>query len=128
MKFQCDGCKTRYSIADEKVRGKVLKIRCKTCAAVITVRDAAAPAPRLAAEQVAGGASASAPVAPVVSATGGRRVARGASQTIQLGASTQVVSADDGTNPRARLSQAAPAEEWYLSIDGRQEGPLTPDQ
>src|SRR3954470_3016797 len=57
MKFQCDRCKTRYSIGEEKIRGKVLKIRCKNCSAVITVRegqsstggaeakDASAPAP-----------------------------------------------------------------------------------
>src|SRR5215470_7442646 len=41
MKFQCDRCKTRYSIADEKVRGKILKIRCKTCSTIINVRDPA---------------------------------------------------------------------------------------
>lgn len=39
MKFHCDRCKTRYSIADERVRGKILKIRCKNCEAVITVRE-----------------------------------------------------------------------------------------
>jgi predicted Zn finger-like uncharacterized protein len=37
MRFFCDRCKTRYTIADEKVRGKVLKIRCKNCGNVITV-------------------------------------------------------------------------------------------
>src|SRR5687767_698985 len=50
MKFQCDRCKTRYSIADDKVRGKVLKIRCKNCSSIITVREGAAeatPAPEL---------------------------------------------------------------------------------
>jgi|GEM_PF-7103687 predicted Zn finger-like uncharacterized protein len=40
MKFVCDKCKTKYSIADEKVRRKVLKIRCKNCANVIIVREA----------------------------------------------------------------------------------------
>ena len=39
MKFLCDRCKTRYSIGDERVRGKILKIRCKNCANVITVRE-----------------------------------------------------------------------------------------
>ncbi len=42
MTFHCDRCKTRYTIADERVRGKVLKIRCKNCASVITVRGRAA--------------------------------------------------------------------------------------
>src|SRR5678815_5687050 len=49
VKFLCDRCKTRYSIGDERVRGKILKIRCKICANVITVRegmDIAAHEPR----------------------------------------------------------------------------------
>src|SRR5262245_34646858 len=45
MKFVCERCHTRYSIADEKVRQKILKIRCKTCEHVITVREPAATAP-----------------------------------------------------------------------------------
>ncbi|HET9621520.1 MAG TPA: zinc-ribbon domain-containing protein, partial [Kofleriaceae bacterium] len=39
MKFLCDRCNTRYSIGDERVRGKILKIRCKHCSNVITVRE-----------------------------------------------------------------------------------------
>jgi len=38
MKFTCDQCNTRYSIADEKVEGKVLKIRCKVCEFTMVVR------------------------------------------------------------------------------------------
>jgi predicted Zn finger-like uncharacterized protein len=45
MKFHCDRCNTRYSIADERVRGKILKVRCKGCSAVITVRESASEAP-----------------------------------------------------------------------------------
>ncbi len=39
MKFICDKCSAKYSIADEKIRKKVLKIRCKKCSHVIIVRD-----------------------------------------------------------------------------------------
>jgi predicted Zn finger-like uncharacterized protein len=39
MKFVCDRCQTKYSIADDRVRGKILKVKCKTCANVITVRE-----------------------------------------------------------------------------------------
>jgi len=42
MKFSCDKCSARYTISDEKVRGKLLKIRCKSCGNVIEVRDPAA--------------------------------------------------------------------------------------
>jgi predicted Zn finger-like uncharacterized protein len=53
MKFVCERCHTRYSIADDKVRQKILKIRCKTCENVITVRDpgAAATAPAVSPSQ-----------------------------------------------------------------------------
>ena len=39
MKFACDSCHTKYSISDDRVRGRVLKIRCKKCDFVITVRE-----------------------------------------------------------------------------------------
>jgi predicted Zn finger-like uncharacterized protein len=39
MKIECDKCSAKYSIADEKVRGKTFKIRCKKCSNVIIVRD-----------------------------------------------------------------------------------------
>ncbi len=40
MKIACDACEAKYSIADEKIRGKVFKIRCKKCSNVIVVRAA----------------------------------------------------------------------------------------
>ncbi len=39
MKIVCDSCATKYSIADDKVRGKVFKIRCKKCSHIIVVRS-----------------------------------------------------------------------------------------
>jgi predicted Zn finger-like uncharacterized protein len=38
MKIVCDSCAAKYSIADEKVAGRVFKIRCKKCGAAIVVR------------------------------------------------------------------------------------------
>ena len=43
MKFYCDACNTKYSIPDEKVHGKVLKVRCKSCGNIITVKEQEAP-------------------------------------------------------------------------------------
>ncbi len=50
MKIVCENCSAKYSIADEKVKGKVFKIRCKKCGESIVVRgdtpeQAEAPAP-----------------------------------------------------------------------------------
>lgn len=39
MKFICDKCSSKYSIADDKIQKKVLKIKCKKCSHVIIVRD-----------------------------------------------------------------------------------------
>ncbi|HVU51349.1 MAG TPA: GYF domain-containing protein, partial [Polyangia bacterium] len=59
MKIVCDSCGTKYSIADEKVRGKVFKIRCKKCSHIIVVRGtneaAAAATPAAAPTGDAGG-------------------------------------------------------------------------
>jgi predicted Zn finger-like uncharacterized protein len=59
MKIVCDSCGTKYSISDDKVRGKVFKIRCKKCSHIIVVRGtneaAAAAAPAAAAPADAGG-------------------------------------------------------------------------
>lgn len=45
MKIVCDACSAKYSIADEKVAGKVFKIRCKKCSNIIVVRGNAAEEP-----------------------------------------------------------------------------------
>ena len=45
MKIVCDSCSTKYSISDDKVRGKVFKIRCKKCSHIIVVRGTADSAP-----------------------------------------------------------------------------------
>jgi predicted Zn finger-like uncharacterized protein len=57
MKIVCDSCATKYSISDDKVRGKVFKIRCKKCSHIIVVRGTAdaAAAPAAAATAEAGG-------------------------------------------------------------------------
>ncbi|MFT6399284.1 MAG: putative Zn finger-like uncharacterized protein, partial [Bradymonadia bacterium] len=41
MKFVCDACSARYHIDDKKVLGKILRIRCKKCGNVITVKEPA---------------------------------------------------------------------------------------
>ncbi len=52
MKIVCDACSAKYSIADDKVKGKVFKIRCKKCSNIIVVRgNAGAAAEEAAAPQ-----------------------------------------------------------------------------
>ena len=39
MRFACEQCQTKYTIPDERVRGKILKIRCKNCNCQITISE-----------------------------------------------------------------------------------------
>jgi predicted Zn finger-like uncharacterized protein len=50
MKIVCDSCSTKYSISDDKVRGKVFKIRCKKCSHIIVVRGTTDEVPAAAPE------------------------------------------------------------------------------
>lgn len=61
MKINCEKCQAKYSIADEKVRGKTFKIRCKKCGHVIIVRDKGAAAAGSGADAAPAAASAPEP-------------------------------------------------------------------
>ena len=39
MKFSCKKCRAQYAIADDKIRGKVIKVRCKRCQQLIVVKE-----------------------------------------------------------------------------------------
>src|SRR5262252_7132240 len=102
MKIVCDNCATKYSIADEKVRGKVFKIRCKKCSHIIVVR---------------GGADGNAEVS---------REPAGADAF--PGDDGQTIAARSGT-PAAGVPQTAGGSGdavWHLVIDREQVGPLSP--
>jgi predicted Zn finger-like uncharacterized protein len=101
MKFLCDRCKTRYSIADERVRGKILKIRCKNCSNVITVREGM-PEPEV-----------ELPAA---------EPRRSAAPALQAAFAQAMTSASSTSLPMAPPQQLE--EEWYVSIDGEQSGPF----
>jgi predicted Zn finger-like uncharacterized protein len=104
VKFLCDRCKTRYSIGDERVRGKILKIRCKNCNNVITVREGMEAAPNE-----------------------GRKGQP--TQAIEA-VSAQAAAVTNGALGAAfasAMTKPPPAleEEWYVSIDGDQSGPFS---
>lgn len=113
MKFLCDRCQTRYSIGDDRVRGKVLKIRCKNCANVITVRE---------------GMSADAAVAPAPEAAAPRsskNTTMAPEAMSQRPAQTPATESPPPATTRVKSAPAALEEEWYVSIDGDQAGPLS---
>lgn len=104
MKFSCERCQTRYSIGDEKVRGKVLKIRCKTCGNIVVVREQTATSQGAMPELVAAGAG-------------------GAGATTTAPAAMQSQAARPPSGPRG-----APDIDWYVAIKGKQHGPAKRDE
>nr|HEX4317629.1 GYF domain-containing protein [Kofleriaceae bacterium] len=101
MKFVCDRCKTRYSIGDDRVRGKILKIRCKNCANVITVREGMS-----------------------VADDAPEPVHEGGSTRTPKKTTLAPAAAHSAPAPAAK-PPAALDEEWYVSIDGEQSGPFS---
>jgi predicted Zn finger-like uncharacterized protein len=110
MKFVCDRCQTKYSIADEKVRGKILKVRCKACSNIITVRGEPAPGATL------------------------RRASSAALPTVGGSAPHAVVSAPrPPPPPSARPAAPRPVAvddgvQWYMALDGDRSGPFSRKQ
>src|SRR5881394_781473 len=99
MKIVCDACSAKYSIADDKVKGKVFKIRCKKCSNIIVVRG------------TAGAGGAEEPAAP---------------QFDQKDTRVYDYGYDEGGAPAAGADAAGGDEAvWHLVIDQEQVGPLT---
>jgi predicted Zn finger-like uncharacterized protein len=104
MKIVCGSCQAKYSIADEKVAGKVFRIRCKRCGEVIVVRgDQDSP------EAAAGSAAA----APDTSHDNERTVQGPTATQSQLPAAASETPAD---------------AIWHVVINGEQAGPYSPSQ
>lgn len=105
MNVTCDKCNKRYAIADDKVRGKSVKIRCKQCQNLISVQGPPAQ----------GVGVATIPVSANASATTGAGLA--------VGGAT-------GSSPwEEERTRAMPAMDlsptWFAMVKGKQIGPLT---
>jgi len=141
MKFVCERCHTKYSIADEKVRGKVLKVRCKTCENVITVRetgatidDAGSGVPKEAAQTRSGmldartgdsAAVAASPAARRAHPEPARRSAPHLPAAALVDPHGPAVAPPRRPTPRPMPSLSVDdGVEWYLAVDGAQTGPF----
>lgn len=124
MRFQCDHCQTRYAIPDERVVGRVLKIRCKRCRSVVEVIGPPAP-----------GASGHFDIA-------GQRV----EHTTKVENSGEIMAIQQiqglehrasgvhfpaqisDLNPQFSLDDDEERPQWWAGIDGRRVGPLTREE
>lgn len=138
MKFLCDNCKAKYQIADDKVAGKTVRMKCRKCGHQIEVRAAvtetsvstappkpdAPPAPQKPAaprqSTLATSLSATKPRAhqsqPGVT---GSALAGAFQRNVQD--SPASVGSPSVTNDRVELSVT---DEWYVAINGVPVGPV----
>jgi predicted Zn finger-like uncharacterized protein len=141
MKFVCDRCQTKYSIADERVRGKVLKVKCKNCANVISVREARSPSSG-ASPTLSAGASASRPRTGANAALSIPSETPGVdSERTQLAVSPFPSEPDPFPDldpfappapvakrrPTGPIAPAAPPDDgvqWYMALAGARTGPF----
>ena len=146
MQFSCESCKTQLQIADEKVRGKRLIVRCKRCGAKIAISDPALGAARP--KLVAGpAASASAPPAsapPPPAAAPAIPLARDSdtdsTRAMDSDLLEQALQASKVDEPQQGAAPARPAPAarsapppaeptdaplWFAMLHGKQQGPLT---
>jgi predicted Zn finger-like uncharacterized protein len=135
MQFSCESCKTNLMIADEKVRGKRLVVRCKRCGAKISISD-----PALAAQKSAP------PPAAVPKPTPGevdhrprdtdtestRAMDSELLEKAVLASKRDEPLALDATNGAPKPASAPPPPAspvepavWFAMLAGKQTGPLT---
>ena len=140
MRFVCDSCRAQYMISDDKVGANGVKVRCKKCGNVIVVRrpqDSSAEA-----EMALAGLEESAPQPPAPEAPTGENSIFSDVDDEEIGAAFEsalgerqddepVAPPQEEPPPEANLppvSDGPPrALDWYVAIDDKQTGPLTPE-
>jgi predicted Zn finger-like uncharacterized protein len=135
MKFVCDRCQTKYSIADEKVRGKILKVRCKSCANIITVREepgarrASAPAvPVGGVPAPTGSAPRSTIVSPPLADPVPAARAPAARPPVAAPAAPPAPPVERRATPRPPAPAPDDGVSWYMALSGNRTGPFSRKQ
>ncbi len=150
MKFFCEQCKAKYQIADEKVAGKTVRMKCRKCGHLIELRaevtesSAIAHAPTTAASSASPGAVAAPatakPVAPkpparpppkpsalATSLTSAKPAAPKAERSgggALAGAFRSNVQREDEGSAPFDMADLAPGDDWYVAVNGVPVGPI----
>ena len=128
MQFSCESCKAQLQIADEKVRGKRLVVRCKRCGAKIALAD---PLLSKSPPRVIAPGPASSPRA--VSVPDSDTESTRAMDSDVLERALRASRRDDiqnGSPPTQRFAAPPPAippdpAVWFAMLHGKQTGPMT---
>ena len=132
MKFLCDNCKAKYQIADEKVAGKTVRMKCRKCGHQIEVRAAVTEtsvaskppeAPRPAQKSsLATSLSAQKPRAPQAQpASQGSGALAGA---FQRSVQDAPPPSSSQPSPGQQPVEISVTNEWYVAINGVPVGPV----
>ena len=143
MQFSCESCKAQLQLADERLRGKRLIVRCRRCGAKIALADPAISKspPRLISgppgPAAAVAPAAAAPPRPEAQPKSDVEITR-AMESDVLERALQASAADGASRNGAMAAQepAAGAQEqaapppadgaiWFAMLHGKQTGPLT---
>ncbi len=154
MKFLCDQCKAKYQIADEKVQGKTLRMKCRKCGHVIEIKaeegaaasGATVQLSALSDEAAASALASTAPARPAAGVTAPGKIAPrpAAAPRPQSVAPGKLPTGEParpsdaraaprpsgGTNPRAAQGALASAftKQVGSSVAGKSETPSSPAQ
>lgn len=118
MNFSCDNCQRRYAIADEKVRGKTVKIRCKNCQNIITLTGPE-PEPEIPEEDRTR-------MVPL------EQIEKMRASSVQAAPAAASASASTAAPPKAPWDEEPtrtappvdPTSQWFAMVKGKQIGPL----
>ncbi len=136
MRFSCDSCGAQYMISDEKVGPGGVKVRCKKCGNVVSVKRAPAVAPEIAPEPP--------PPAPEFRAEagvettlerelgnafenafgGGSAGLADEAKAAQASSEEAPVAEDSDGRAPSTPGNAEDVSDWYVAVDDNQVGPL----
>ncbi|MBW2461307.1 MAG: zinc-ribbon domain-containing protein [Deltaproteobacteria bacterium] len=118
MKFLCGNCKAKYKIADDKVSGRALRMKCRRCQHDIIIRrEEEAPSAAAAAGGARGGAAR--PKAPHAS-----QAKRGDRRGSALGAEFRRSVSSPGAKSTPPPTPAPPEDLWHVAINDVPVGPI----
>ncbi len=154
MKFFCDQCKAKYQIADEKVVGKTVRMKCRKCGHVIELRaevtessviaglapmaarsslhepSADGPSDAVIARPIAPRPPARPPPKPNALATSLTSTKPAAPRPERLpggalaGAFKTNVQHDEESSAPFDMADLAPGDDWYVAVNGVPVGPI----
>jgi predicted Zn finger-like uncharacterized protein len=147
VKFFCEQCKAKYQIADERVAGKTVRMKCRKCGHLVEVRatvtESSASVPPPAAAPASGTEAGSKPPAgppkappkappprPSALATS-LTAAKPASArpdrpppSALAGAFKANVTREEGGSTPFDMAELAPGDDWYVAVNGVPVGPI----